>query len=50
MNKNNLKLSSLIEPKHKKSKPVKVLISEIQLKNLVQNIKNEREKGKTSKG
>ncbi len=50
MNKNNLKLSSLVEPKSKKRKPLKVIISEVQMKNLVQNIKNEREKGKTSKG
>ncbi len=48
MNKNNLKLSSIIEPKSKQRKPLKVIISEEQMKNLVQNIKNEREKGKTS--
>lgn len=50
MKNNNLKFSSIIEPKPKKRKPMKVIISEVQMKNLVQNIKNEREKGETGKG
>ena len=49
MKNNNLKLSSIIESTPKKRKPMKVILQESQLKNLIQNIKNES-KNQTGKG
>lgn len=49
MKNNNLKLSSIIEPKPKKRKPIKVILNESQVKTLIQTLKNESENQK-SKG
>jgi hypothetical protein len=55
MNQRKMNLTELVEPKHKKSKRMKVILTEDQMKKIIETIKKEKsikkdaEESKTSK-